>query len=74
MMLGDLTNFHRTLATTVNAFLRAGFVLERLVEPTVSEENLRLFPDLEDERRVPNFIVYVMRRSAGGASAAPASG
>jgi hypothetical protein len=63
-MLGvDFTNFHRSLSTYVNSFLDAGFTLERLIEPTVSPEQLARYPELDDELRVPNFIIYVLRKS-----------
>lgn len=66
-MIGtDFTNFHRTLATYVNTFLRAGFTLEQLIEPMVTEENLRRYPDLDDELRVPNFILYATKKPARG--------
>lgn len=62
-MLGvEFTNFHRTLATCINGFLGAGFVLERLIEPTVSQAALAAYPELDDELRVPNFIIYVLRK------------
>lgn len=64
MMGADFTNFHRTLATYVSTFLRTGFVLEQLIEPTVTEENLSRYPDLDDERRVPNFILYALKKPA----------
>lgn len=57
-----LTNFHRTLATALNGFLDAGFILERLVEPTPSDEMLARYPELDDECRVPNFIIYALRK------------
>jgi 2-polyprenyl-3-methyl-5-hydroxy-6-metoxy-1,4-benzoquinol methylase len=56
----DLTNFHRSLSTYLNEFLDAGFVIARVVEPTVASSDLRQYPELEDELRVPNFIVYVL--------------
>ena len=62
MMGVDFTNFHRTLTTYVRAFLNAGFVLTDLVEPTVSADVLDRHPALEDELRVPNFIVYVLTK------------
>lgn len=62
-MLGvDFTNFHRTLETYLAAYLRAGFILERLLEPTVTPAMLERYPALDDERRVPNFIVFALRR------------
>lgn len=62
MMGMPLTNFHRTLSTYVNTFLGTGFTLERLIEPTVRPEVLSRYPDLDDELRVPNFIIYVLRK------------
>ncbi len=62
-MLGcDFTNFHRTLETYVNGFLQAGFVLERFVEPTVTPEELAAYPEMDDETRVPNFVLWRLGR------------
>lgn len=58
MMGVDFTNFHRTLESYINDFLETGFVLMRIAEPTVSQSTVREFPGMEDELRVPNFIVY----------------
>jgi len=65
MMGVDFTNFHRTLATYLRGFQDAGFRLRNLVEPTVSEEQLAEWPELDDERRVPNFIIYVLEKPGG---------
>lgn len=62
MMGADVTNFHRSLTTYVDGFLEAGFALERIVEPTVTLEQVASYPELDDERRVPNFIVYTLRK------------
>ena len=56
----ELTNFHRSLSTYLNGFLEAGFVLVRVIEPTVAISDLKQYPELEDELRVPNFIIYVL--------------
>ncbi len=62
-MLGvEFTNFHRPLETYVNGFLAAGFGMERLIEPTVTPEQLLSYPELDDELRVPNFIIYVLKK------------
>jgi ubiquinone/menaquinone biosynthesis C-methylase UbiE len=58
----EITNFHRTLATCVNGFLDAGFTVERIIEPTVTKKNLAKYPGLDDELRVPNFIIYVLNK------------
>jgi len=62
-MLGvDFTNFHRSLSTYTHGFLNAGFSIEGLVEPTVTPEQLALYPELDVELRVPNFIIYILRK------------
>lgn len=64
MMGVAFTNFHRSLSTYLDGFLDAGFVLGRIVEPSVSEEQLQEYPELDDELRVPNFIIYVLNKPA----------
>jgi SAM-dependent methyltransferase len=60
-MLGvDFTNFHRTLSTYIRAYRQAGFAIEEIIEPTLEAANLKRFPELDDELRVPNFIVLVL--------------
>ena len=56
----EITNFHRSLGATCDGFLRAGFRIDRIVEPSVTPEALARFPELDDELRVPNFIVYAL--------------
>ncbi len=56
------TNFHRSLSTYINTFIKTGYLLEKIVEPTVTSEQLKEYPELEDELRVPNFIIYVLRK------------
>jgi SAM-dependent methyltransferase len=63
MMGVDFTNFHRTLSTYIRTFLSEGFFLEGLIEPTVSDERLSEYPELDDEQRVPNFIIYQLRKA-----------
>ncbi|MBI3947431.1 MAG: class I SAM-dependent methyltransferase [Armatimonadetes bacterium] len=62
MMGCPFTNFHRSLQTTIRGFLGAGFALLDLIEPSITPENLRAYPELADELRVPNFIVYALRK------------
>lgn len=62
MMGTDVTNFHRSLSTYVQGFLSAGFVLDDLIEPSVTEDQLEDYPQLDDEMRVPNFIIYVLKK------------
>ena len=61
-MGGPFINMHRTLSSYVSAFLEAGFVLEGLHEPVPSDEQLAEHPHFDDEPRVPNFIIYVLKK------------
>lgn len=54
----ELTNFHRSLSTTVNDFLDAGFILTRIYEPVPTAEQLHRVPENEDMLRVPLFTIY----------------
>ena len=58
----DFTNFHRTLATYVNGFRKSGFLIDDIIEPSVDAEGLARFPELADELRVPNFIIFVLEK------------
>jgi len=63
-MLGmKLTNFHRTLSTYVREYRKSGFEIDEIVEPTVDGESLERYPELEDELRVPNFIIFVLKKA-----------
>ena len=59
---GPFINMHRTISSYVSAFLDVGFVLEALQEPNPSEEQLIENPKFDDELRVPNFIMYVLKK------------
>ncbi len=58
----EVTNFHRSLSTYVRSFLKAGFEITDIIEPTVTDEQVKVYPQLEDELRVPNFIIYVLSK------------
>lgn len=62
MMGVEFTNFHRSLSTTIQGFLEASFRIEGIVEPSVTEENLAFYPELDDELRAPNFIIYKLHK------------
>ena len=64
-MLGvEFTNFHRTLSSYCRCYRKAGFAIEEIIEPTVDAENLERYPELDDELRVPNFIVFALSKSS----------
>jgi SAM-dependent methyltransferase len=64
MMAVELTNFHRTLSTYVQAYRESGLAIEGIIEPTVDRGNLALYPELDDELRVPNFIIFILSKPA----------
>jgi len=62
-MLGEnFTNFHRPLSTYIQAYRQAGFTIDEFIEPSPTAGNLALFPELDDELRVPNFMVFVLSK------------
>jgi len=64
-MLGvDFTNFHRTLSTYIRAYRKSGFAIEEIIEPTPEAGDLERFPELDDELRVPNFMIVVLGKPA----------
>ena len=55
-------NVHRTLSSYVSAFLESGFILKGISEPTPSPEQFATHPEWEDEYRVPNFIIFELKK------------
>jgi ubiquinone/menaquinone biosynthesis C-methylase UbiE len=62
MMGVAFTNFHRTLSTYIRGYRQTGFAIEQIIEPTVELHNLERFPELDDELRVPNFILFLLAK------------
>jgi ubiquinone/menaquinone biosynthesis C-methylase UbiE len=62
MLNFDFTNYHRTLSTYINNFIETGFTLTKIIEPTITKDQLIEYPELEDELRVPNFIIYKLKK------------
>jgi hypothetical protein len=64
MPLGRTTmkGMHRTMSSYVNAFLAAGFAIERMIEPAPNAEQLRKCPENEDNLRVPLFVIWGLRK------------
>lgn len=60
----ELTNFHRTLSTYVREYRRCGFAIEDLIEPAADPADVTHYPELEDELRVPNFIIFVLSKES----------
>lgn len=62
----EVTNFHRSLSTCINEYVKIGFAVAGVVEPKPTEEQLRKYPTNDDELRVPNFIIYILMRPTQG--------
>ena len=58
--------YHRTLGTTVNALVDAGFAVRRLVEWAPTAEQVAAEPALAEERDRPMFVLVAADRPAGG--------
>ncbi len=54
--------YHRTLSSYITTLLQTGFTLEALVEPRPSVEKLQQYPKLEDCLRIPDFLVFKVRK------------
>jgi SAM-dependent methyltransferase len=59
--------FHRTLGTTVNALVDAGFAVRRLVEWSPTAEQVAAEPALAEERDRPMFLLVAADTPAGPA-------
>jgi ubiquinone/menaquinone biosynthesis C-methylase UbiE len=57
-----VTNYHRMLSTTVNAFIQTGFRLTGLHEPLPTAAQLERFPQNADLHRAPIFVIYDLAR------------
>jgi SAM-dependent methyltransferase len=58
-----IRNWHRPLSAYMSAYLRAGLILRRFLEPTPPEQ-LRLHPEFSRAFRVPWFTVMVWEKPA----------
>lgn len=59
---GEVVNYHRTLGTYINCFLASGFRLDGIREPMPSPEQLSKYPEIADNLRVPEFIIYLLSK------------
>jgi SAM-dependent methyltransferase len=53
---------HRTLTTTLNALIRAGFTLTHVEEWAPTDEQIASWPDLAENRVRPSFLLVAARR------------
>ena len=53
----DVVKYHRTFSSLINSLVAANFSIERLIEPYPSEEMVAEYPDTEDLRHKPDFLL-----------------
>ena len=54
--------YHRTFSTIVNTLVKAGFVIEEMIEPAPTPELLKKYPDYEDLYHKPDFLLIKARK------------
>ncbi len=55
-------DYHHTFSETVNSIIAAGFVIEKIIEPSPNNEEMKEFPQFKDEKRLPAFLIIVARK------------
>lgn len=63
----EMTKYHRTVTTYVQALLKAGFRLTGLVEPRPDPSMLDTVPDMRDELRRPMMLLIAAKKEAAAA-------
>jgi 2-polyprenyl-3-methyl-5-hydroxy-6-metoxy-1,4-benzoquinol methylase len=58
----SIINWHRPLQSYMSAYLNAGLVLKRFVEPTPTKEAVAEFPQMHDETRIALFNIMVWEK------------
>ncbi len=61
-IVDDVLKYHRSFSTIVNTLIENGFAIEKVVEPTVSEEILRKSPRLKSELHRPTFLIIKAKK------------
>jgi ubiquinone/menaquinone biosynthesis C-methylase UbiE len=58
----QVPRFHRTLSEWIDMVLEAGFAIEKLSEPSATDEQVARFPALDDTRVGPLFLIVRARK------------
>lgn len=61
----SIVNFHRPMHMYMNAFIDAGLVLKRYLEPLPSEESVKVAPSYADYLRVPYMVLMTWEKPIG---------
>lgn len=54
--------YHRTFSTIVNTLVKAGFHIEKMIEPVPTPELLKMYPDQKDLLHKPDFLLIKARK------------
>lgn len=52
-----IKKYHRTIMTYVNTLIDHGFMIDRIIEPTPTEEMIKTVPGMKDEIRRPMMLI-----------------
>ena len=58
----QVTKYHKTLTTYVNALLQNGFTIQGIVEPKPAEALLETVPGMQDELRRPMMLLFSVKK------------
>jgi hypothetical protein len=58
----DVQKQHRTIGTTVNSLIDAGFMIRRLIEWAPTQDQVATDPDLAEEFDRPMFLLGAVQR------------
>lgn len=58
----EVSNWHRPLESYMNAFISHGLILDSFWEPRPTPAQAQERPSLEDQLRVPNFLLFRWRK------------
>jgi SAM-dependent methyltransferase len=58
----QVPRFHRTLSEWIDVVLNAGLAVEKIVEPSATDEEVARFPTLDDTQVVPLFLIVRARK------------
>ena len=64
-IVDGVEKYHRTFSEIINALISAGFVVEKMLEPTPIEETIMRDPRWEKALHKPNFLLIKARKGVG---------
>lgn len=61
-LVNDVVTYHRTFSTIINTLIEHDLQIERVIEPTPTNEALENAPNLQKEFRRPSFLIIQARK------------